>query len=145
LQNLLDRFMAKVSPEPNSGCWLWTGSIISTGYGNLNSGGGQTMLAHRLSYQVFVGSIPAGKELDHLCRVRCCVNPAHLEPVTRAVNVRRGQCAEVTRARNAAQTHCKHGHEYAPANTYWRQLGEYRVRGCRTCRNDASVRYRAAA
>ena len=71
-----------------SACWLWVGSRQSMGYGNL-SFGGRHQLAHRVAYQLGVGAIPDGLELDHLCRVLRCVNPAHLEPVTRQENLRR--------------------------------------------------------
>lgn len=78
-------------------------------------------------YEAFVGPIPDGLQIDHLCRVRHCVNPAHLEPVTIAENVRRGA---------AAQTHCKYGHEYTPENTVIHHGG----RECRTCNRIRSRR-----
>lgn len=71
-------------------CWLWTGTIALNGYGLIYRQGGPLVGAHRLAYEVHVGPIPKGYELDHLCRVRRCVNPAHLEPVTHSENVRRG-------------------------------------------------------
>jgi hypothetical protein len=76
-------------PEPNSGCWLWLGCARPDGYGCLGFHG-KLYLAHRLSYSVFCTEIPAGLQIDHLCRMRCCVNPGHLEPVTIAENLRRG-------------------------------------------------------
>ena len=82
-----DRFCAKVSPEPNTGCWLWTGATVR-GYGQFWQGD-RKILAHRFAYVNLVGLVPIGKELDHLCRVRCCCNPAHLEPVTRRENMLR--------------------------------------------------------
>jgi len=95
-------------------CWLWTGRIHK-GYGYYSGTG-----AHRVSFELANGPIPAGMELDHLCRVRNCVNPAHLEPVTRAENMRRWF---------ALQTHCNRGHEFTPENTYLYA----RRRHCRAC------------
>ena len=75
--------------EDENGCWLWTGRVNkSTGYGEQAND-----LAHRLFYESLVGEIPAGLELDHLCRVHRCVNPSHLEAVTHRVNVLRGVAA----------------------------------------------------
>lgn len=82
----LSAFAAKVSPEPNSGCWLWAGSTNSGGYGNFWAGK-KCMKAHRFSYEAFVGRIPDGLDLLHRCDVRCCVNPQHLTPGTALANV----------------------------------------------------------
>ena len=82
------RLLDAISPEPNSGCWLYLGPLQPDGYGGITFNG-KTCRAHRVSYTIFKGEIPPGLELDHLCRVRCCVNPDHLEPVSRLVNVRR--------------------------------------------------------
>jgi hypothetical protein len=89
-------------------------------------------MAHRVAYELVIGQIPAGLELDHLCRNVVCVNPAHLEPVTRAENMRR---------RSAAQTHCKHGHEFTPENTYYYWHGG-RHRACRACGRATVARYK---
>jgi hypothetical protein len=83
-----DRFIQKYVPEPNTGCWLWTGYVDRHGYGQFK--GAKQGSAHRWSYEYHAGPIPEGLQLDHLCRVRSCVNPAHLEPVTCRVNVSRG-------------------------------------------------------
>lgn len=85
-----ERFQAKVSPA-GDGCWLWTGARFFNGYGQFRGGGGGSarVRAHRWSYEYHVGPIPEGLQLDHLCRIRHCVNPAHLEPVTQAENNRR--------------------------------------------------------
>ena len=126
-----DRFWARVQKQ-ESGCWIWLGAILTDGYGSFRPGGGRQILAHRYAYKDQLGSIPTGLQLDHLCRVRACVNPAHLEPVTGRVNVLRGQTFV---AENIAKTHCPYGHEYSPENTYtWR-----RHRSCRAC---ASIRKR---
>lgn len=108
-----------------SGCWLWTGAIDRHGYGLVRLGG-KSRLAHRVVYEA-VGSIPTGRDLDHLCRVRACVNPAHLEPVTRAENLRR---SPLVGKRKRLKTHCKHGHPMADPNLYVDPSGE---RHCRAC------------
>lgn len=89
--------------------------------------------AHRVAYELTRGPIPAGMEIDHLCRVRSCVNPDHLEAVTRGENLRRG------RGKTGAQTHCKRGHELTPENTYrYVNRRGYVCRHCRQCRRAAS-------
>lgn len=120
-----DRFWAKVSPEPNSGCWLWTGLCNPKGYGRIMVDG-RHQLAHRVSYEMHVGPIQEDLEMDHLCRVRCCVNPAHLEAVTHAENSRRGEAGINQRAK----THCPQGHPYSGENLYTSPNGR---RECRTC------------
>ena len=81
-ENITERFMDKISPEPNSGCWLWDAAQTSAGYGVMTIDSKQ-YYAHRLSYENFKGPIPLGLQIDHLCRVPCCVNPDHLDIVTR--------------------------------------------------------------
>jgi hypothetical protein len=78
-----------MTPEPNTGCWLWTGTVMPAGYGTMKVGG-QQRLAHRVAYEAFIGPVPDGLVLDHLCRVRSCVNPWHLQPVTNRENILRG-------------------------------------------------------
>ena len=122
-RSLRERFESLYVPEPNTGCWLWTGSIKPAGYGQIEAGGRKTgtrrnALAHRLSYEMFVGPIPMGLDLDHLCRVRSCVNPAHLEPVTRSENCRRGNTGKNSPIRSRSITHCARGHPRGGANTY---------------------------
>lgn len=106
------------------GCWLFTGSMIR-GYGQFHIQG-KGWQAHRLAYTLVNGYIPEGLELDHLCRVRNCVNPAHLEPVEPLENKRRSPLS------NISKTHCKRGHEFTPNNTVPVPGG----RGCRTCRTN---------
>lgn len=86
------RFWDKVDKDGHDGCWLWTDATSWNGYGRFYTGS-RVMSAHRLSYELAVGPIPDGLQIDHLCRVRACVNPAHLEPVTLAENIRRGAAA----------------------------------------------------
>lgn len=129
------RFWRYVSPEPNTGCWLWAGALGKMGYGYLWSIDKKgAVAAHRLSYTLVKGSIPDSLELDHLCRVRSCVNPEHLEPVTHRINMERGvhfDFAAIQRER----THCPKGHAYDELNTY-RHLHKdgYWKRSCKICR-----------
>lgn len=136
---LPDRFWDKVQPEPNTGCWFWTAGCNGGGYGAITWNGKQ-IDSHRLVYQETVGPIGAGLEIDHLCRVRCCVNPAHLEAVTRRVNVLRGKGPSAV---NAKVTHCKRGHALSGDNVYVYPNG--RKRACREChRSYKRQRYRRA-
>ncbi len=128
------RFWAKTVVQSN-GCWLWTGSTIHNGYGAwIPPGRVGTRLVHRRAYLALVGQIPEGLDLDHLCRVRNCCNPLHLEPVTRRENARRGEAGKLAAARQRAKTHCKHDHELSGSNLYVCPRGK---RECRTCRNRA--------
>lgn len=133
------RFWQKVIKDGPDGCWDWTGQKTA-GYGRLSAQGrgrpGQkTHLAHRFAYKLLVGPVPAGLQLDHLCKNRSCVNPAHLEPVTPQENVLR---TEGPPALNARKTHCPRGHPYSEENTWFKKSG----RTCKTCARD---RRRAAA
>lgn len=125
------RFLKKVAKE-EGGCWEWTAYIDHKGYGVFGIDSRTLVKAHRYSYELHAGPIPEGMQLDHLCRVRHCVNPAHLEPVTPRENVVRGNAAR------PQITHCKHGHEFSERNTYINPKGN---RECRKCRTDAVARY----
>ena len=127
---ILDRLMEKVIPEPNSGCWIFMGAVAKNGYGYLCTGTHQSVgLAHRLAYEALVGPIPAGLHLDHKCRVRCCVNPEHLEPVSCRENVLRGVSPSAVHAR---KMHCDRGHPFDEKNTY--TVSTTGQRKCRECR-----------
>ena len=118
------RFWAKV--EKTETCWLWSSSLTPGGYALFRVG--ETKIpAHRWAYEQSIGPIPAGLQIDHLCRVRHCVNPSHLEPVTARQNVLRGEglCSV-----NAHKTSCIHGHEFTATNTYIRTAGGRRCRMC---------------
>lgn len=120
-RHLSTLLLAKIEVQP-SGCWQWRGSTDLSGYGRFRHLGEH--YAHRVAYRYFVGTIPPGMEVDHVCRNRGCVNPAHLEAVTAHVNRKR---------RNEIHTHCKNGHEFTQANTYTH-------RGARCCRQCNCIR-----
>jgi len=143
------RFWLKV--DKTETCWLWTGSTNADGYGQFWDGR-RMVKAHRFAYQSLVGPPPKGRELDHLCHNadrsclggtdcphRCCVNPAHLEPVTNPENTRRGQGFG---GRNARKTHCPQGHPYDEANTYIKPGDGGRM--CRICYQARNQRRSAA-
>ena len=132
---LPQRFWDKAT-RADAGCWVWTATINRNGYGQIRDGGPMHM-AHRVSYGALVGAIPEGAVLDHLCRNRACVNPAHLEAVTNRVNVLRGDSIP---AANAVKATCPQGHPYDAVNTYVDGLGK---RSCRICRRAADARYKA--
>jgi hypothetical protein len=117
---------SKIALGHPCGCWEWTGAPNPNGYGYATAGS-KRPLAHRLVYELLVGPIPDGLQLDHLCRNRLCVNPDHLEPVTAHVNLHRGYGR--TRFRSE-QTVCVRGHDFTPENTYINSRGN---RTCRTC------------
>lgn len=128
MQTLDQRFFSKV--HMTSACWVWTAADNGNGYGVFWTGERNTY-AHRFSYEAMVAPIPAGLQIDHLCRNRACVRPEHLEPVTCRENLLRG---DTRTAREAAQTHCIRGHGFTVANTY-RYPGTGK-RECRTCNRD---------
>ena len=135
-----ERFWRKVSPEPNSGCWLWTGGISSSGYGHISKGIGKkgTMLAHHFALQHFKGiTVPQGMDTLHACDVKCCVNPDHLSVGTRQDNVldciQKGRFrtnSEAMQKRRLQRTHCRHGHLLTEEIIYIDAKGTIR---CRTC------------
>lgn len=123
------RLLDKIRIDDKTGCWIWTASIGGPGYGQL-SVCGRPHAAHRLSYQVHVGEIPEGLFIDHLCRNRPCINPAHLEPVTHQVNMARGMGGKAHAQRMRERTHCKKGHPLTPDNIQWAERGK---RHCKIC------------
>ncbi|MDP2662690.1 MAG: HNH endonuclease signature motif containing protein [Dehalococcoidia bacterium] len=142
----LERFLAKILPTPN-GCWEWSGGHtgFNGGYGGYalisikTDVGWKSYLAHRFSYETFVGLIPEGKELDHICRNHGCVNYEHVEPVTHSVNVLRGDSPAILAAQNQAITHCPKGHPYDEENTVFVKNG---ARRCGACHREEWRRWR---
>lgn len=145
----LGRFWSRVAIDESTGCWLWTSPLNKrTGYGQF-AWRGKNSTPHRVSYQELVGPIPEDLVIDHLCRVRHCVNPAHMEAVTHQVNLLRG---ETHAAKNAAKTHCPQGHPLSGENLHVYVGKGVRKRQCKTCRAKEShesyqrrLRARAAA
>jgi hypothetical protein len=136
------RFWAKVERGSADECWLWTASKRkNTGYGQFHEGGpgDRVRNAHRVAYELLVGDVPEGLQLDHLCRNRACVNPAHMEPVTSAENTRRGMSPTIVAAR---ENRCLRGHEFTPENTIRKPDRPWRT--CRICTNAAARARRAA-
>ena len=131
---LSDRFWAKVNKT--EACWLWNAAQSADGYGQFKANRRQVK-AHRFAYELLVGPIPDGLQLDHLCRIRHCVNPAHLEPVTPKENIRRGRRA------NSEKSHCPQGHSYDAGNTKLRQHGGRNCRACDRARHQRSYWQRA--
>lgn len=132
---MLQERIRSLSKPVESGCWEWQAFRDEDGYGRVSTPTRGRFRAHRVSYEEFVGPIPAGLTIDHLCQNKACVNPEHLEPVTAVENHRRW--AE-------SRTHCKHGHEFSPENTYvWRNKDGEVHRACRTCNRAAQARYAA--
>lgn len=131
---LEERFWKKVEKRsgPVDFCWVWKAHVSKDGYGKVEAHGRQ-MIAHRVAYELLVDAIPAGLTLDHLCRNRACVNPAHLEPVTLVENVMRGDGCCV---RNARKTHCPQGHELSGENLFVKNNGVSRA--CRECQRKAA-------
>lgn len=124
------RFWAKVDLHAAGGCWLWLAGRHEDGYGRFRFGGAMVR-AHRFAYELLAGEIPKGLVLDHLCRVRGCVNPDHLEAVTQAENTRRALLA------NTLKTQCPAGHPYDVINTRVTPDGR---RHCRRCERDQRQR-----
>jgi hypothetical protein len=134
ISELPDRIARRIVVDPETGCWLWQGARTHRqyrgGYGAIKWQG-KMLGVHRVVYTLLVAPIPDGLTIDHVkargCRYAACCWPEHLEPVTQGENSRRGDTPWTA---NSHKTHCKHGHEFTPANTYRDKAG---VRQCRMC------------
>lgn len=127
------RFWAKVDKAGPNGCWIWTASLGSTGYGQFKANR-RIWKSHRVAYVLCLGNIPNGLILDHLCRVRPCVNPWHLEVVTLNENIKRGDAGK----EESAKTHCVNGHPFTDLNIY-RDPRKPHHRYCRACRRNRNL------
>ena len=124
--NQLAAFFSRIYVVPATGCWHWKGVFKNDGYGMTGYAEGP---AYRQAYAWFVGPIPPGFDIDHLCRIRACVNPAHLEAVTKSENVVRARAARIT---------CVNGHPWIPENIIVVNGGSARC--CRTCKRAGDAR-----
>ena len=137
VQSTEERFWARV--DKSGECWLWIARLDRDGYGRL-PWRGPIYLAHRYAWELLRGPIPEGLSIDHLCRVRHCVNPDHMEPVTWKTNTMRGDSFS---AKNAAKTVCKWGHPFDKHNTYVSERGGHVGRHCRTCNRALVAAYQS--
>jgi hypothetical protein len=140
--NPLDMFEARYIPEPNSGCWLWIGTLNNNGYGIIGIGGrrGGNTLAHRFSLQLATGEEGAGFGACHTCDNPPCVNPDHLFWGTPADNMR-DATAKGHKAK-PRQTHCKHGHPLSPDNVRWaKDMRGYLYQLCLVCNHAAQRKH----
>lgn len=136
--HVVERFWPKVDRGGATDCWLWQASTTHNGYGQFRVRP-STLRAHAVAWTLLVGPVPDGLVLDHLCRNRLCVNPAHMEPVTIGENVRRGMSPSAVAFRLGV---CRNGHRRTPANTLLRPDG---ARQCRDCIHARYARLRATA
>lgn len=134
MNNVPRRITNKLMPIPESGCFVWTGQEDRGGYGMVWFEG-KKRLTHRVVWQLERGPIAPGMSLDHLCRVRCCVNPYHLEPVDMRTNILRGSGRA---SLNASKVACSKGHPFTDENTYITSKGS---RYCRICGRSAFTKW----
>lgn len=138
----LERFLEKIDFGGANGCWVWTGAIVGR-YGRFRLDG-ETTYAHRASYQLLVGPIPDGYEIDHVrargCRSTRCVNPDHLEAVTHRENILRSPTCPL--AVHARKTHCIRGHEFTSENTRVYRARSGPQRSCVACEKLRAKAYR---
>lgn len=135
----IERFRARYVQNDETGCWEWQRNLMKNGYGRFCLYADGSVLAHRFAYEHFVGPIPEGMHVDHLCRNRRCVNPDHLEAVTPTENNIR---SVPFRKKLATETHCANGHRWTDKTRYVSPSGTI---ACRACRNEAQLRYKGKA
>ena len=128
----MDKFWSRVSKTET--CWLWMGAKLPVGYGRFSG----AEYSHRKAWELLRGPIPAGLTVDHLCKVKSCCNPDHMEIVSRGENAIRGGGIAASARIRLAKTHCIYGHEYTPENTGTKPNGS---RQCLTCRRAMVVKW----
>jgi len=134
----VESFWKRAIPDSKTGCLIWTGAHVPKGYGVVTMNGPQlermTNMAHRWAWILTHGPLAQGLEIDHLCRNRLCVNPEHMEPVTHAENMRRGQMVRGKKHHHGRKTHCPRGHPLSGSNLRtWTDKRGYTRRYCREC------------
>lgn len=147
-QLLKDRFWGKVAKIDDSDCWEWLGQLNTNGYGvvylsriECNEPNRRLKMAHRIAYEFMVGPIPHTLTIDHLCKNTRCVNPRHMEPVTRGENTLRGN---TTSAKNKMKVYCPKGHMYSESNTYLHKRKNNTIsRDCKICTDNRQAVYNA--
>lgn len=137
--SVIDRLEQRIMRDPNSGCWIWTGTLNPYGYGVIVVGK-KNKQAHRLMFELARGPIPDGLVIDHLCRNRCCVNPQHLEPVSAAENTRRARIAGRPEDTRFDDSVCKYGHRLTQDNIF---VGKNGYPVCKACKRLAQHKTRA--
>lgn len=123
----------------DSGCHIWQGTVHHHGYGTIKVAN-RTLHVHRVIYELHNGPLPKGLPLHHLCHTKLCVNPDHLEPISRAEHASLHRAFEPAWTARAARTHCKNGHEYTVENTRWHPVAG---RICRACKRAEFQRRKA--
>ena len=139
-----ERFLAMID-KTQTGCWEWRGYRNQKGYGMFHPYQFRgNVFAHRWSYEKYVGDIPIGMVLDHLCENKSCANPEHLEPVTNAESLRRGRVGQKNAERHRSKTHCRNGHEYSEENTGYikRKKRGVLTRYCLICNNKRQEKHK---
>lgn len=136
MKTVLERFNAKFVIDEYSGCWNWQASTNNSGYGTFYNGAGESVGAHRWSYEYYIDKIPVGLTIDHSCKNTLCVNPQHMEVVTQKINTLRGMAPS---AINARKTICPRGHDLYDKNLIRNKNGS---RACRKCHQDADRKCR---
>lgn len=132
-----ERFEADIDRSGPTSCWIWRGPHDGNGYGRLYIAHGKFLSVHRYAYEQRFGAIPDGLDLDHICRVKDCANPDHLQAVSHAENCLRGIGVH---AQNARKTHCKWGHKFDDENTARTPEG---FRKCKACKREYQAKLRA--
>ncbi len=134
-RDLGERLLSKIEID-EIGCWVWKGARFKKKYGDyaqIRMGGrldSKNKRAHVVSYEHFVGKVPEGMELDHICQNTLCINPAHLEPVAHKENCKR--------RKDSGLPFCRHGHKYTPETTYIRP--DNGRRECKVCKDISRIK-----